>query len=57
MHDKAIKIPIHLKEGAKITIEGKEYEIMGIEFNGTITRKDGTVKKIEGREDLDNGDR
>jgi len=57
MYNTPIKVPIHIAQGAKITIEGKEYEIMGIEFNGTITRQDGTVEKIEGREDLDNGDR
>ncbi len=55
MHDKAIKIPVHIMKGAKIIKNGIEYEVMGIEFNGTITRQDGRVEKIEGREDLDNG--
>lgn len=55
MHDKTIKVPVHIARGAKIKIEGEEYEVIGIEFNGTITKKDGSIQKIEGREDLDNG--
>lgn len=57
MHDKTIKVPVHIAKGAKIKIEGKEYEVIGIEFNGTITRQNGTIEKIEGREDLNHGDR
>lgn len=55
MHNKTIKVPVHIMKGAKIIKDGKEYEVIGIEFNGTITRQDGTVEKIEGREDLNNG--
>lgn len=55
MLDTTIKVPIHINKGAKIIKDGIEYEVVGIEFNGTIKRQDGRVEKIEGREDLNNG--